>query len=116
MVSVSLFASATGLPTRSAASVGWKPTVPLVATTRRSTSGSQANVDEAVGAVRGRQVIPARTELSDLTFEQIGRPRRRQRDDLKLLGMPAHDVQRLLTDRARASQQGDSLHAPTACR
>ena len=42
MISVSLLASATGLPAFSAAIVGRKPTVPLVATTTTSTSASQA--------------------------------------------------------------------------
>src|ERR1700704_4144132 len=52
----------------------------------------------------------------ELSTENFGRPPRHKSNDLKLVRMPAHDVERLAPNRARAAQHGNALHAANACR
>src|SRR3972149_5244156 len=64
MTSTSLFARATVLPARRAASVGASPAVPVVATTTRSTSACAAisSISAHLAETRPRRYSPSRSQ------------------------------------------------------
>src|SRR5712691_1623088 len=74
------------------------------------------DLDQAVDAVTGGKVPHARGKLFDLRFEDLRRTGRDERGNLEFLGMPAHHVERLAANRARAAEHGNPLHAANARR
>ena len=116
MISVSLLASATGLPGLERGDGRSKAD--------RAAGGDDQEIDLGVGrdvdewsAPSGWSDTPPRAGIRRPAASNTAEGSSRDEGhNLEFVGVPAHHVERLLADRAGAAQQGDALHAVNAPR
>ena len=128
---VSLLASASVFPARSAAMVGTRPAPPTMAETTMSAPVSAAAWQHPLAPPThlGRQGVQAsgqlprsrfvgqrdkpRAEPADLLLQQLHVVAGGQRHDLELVGVARHHIQRVRPDGSRRTQNRQSLHVPS---